>query len=222
VDGFNIHFGYCCRSGQQYSKHISKSFKSFHVIKGTKTVGQRSQVRRKFGSKCLTTGYDIADSGARRKFSWGVSFSGTWWLFVFSVRCLWRHNLTSYSCFQTNVLAKFLDIICTLFYTHSPKFMHHWTEYKLSALQVRISEENTLKATTQQFITVKISGCVLKQWSKTYSSLPPSNLKLQNEAPLMSWWIRAVEHRKCMAGLPDPPWFARSNLAKLHNNWECA
>jgi len=31
--------------------------------------------------------------GVRRKFSWGVSFSGIWRSFVFSVRCLWRHNL---------------------------------------------------------------------------------------------------------------------------------
>jgi len=28
-----------------------------------------------------------------------------------------------------------------------------------------------------------------------------SNLQLQNEAALMSCWIRAVEHRKCAAGL---------------------
>jgi len=41
------------------------------------------------------------------------------------------------------------------------------TEYQLPALQVRISEENTLNATTQQFITAKISGCTLKQGSKT-------------------------------------------------------
>jgi len=32
--------------------------------------------------------------------------------FVFGLRCLRRHNLTSYSCFQTNVLAKFVYIIC--------------------------------------------------------------------------------------------------------------
>jgi len=32
------------------------------------------------------------------------SFSGIWWSFLFRVRCLWRHNWTSYSCFQTNVL----------------------------------------------------------------------------------------------------------------------
>jgi len=42
-------------------------------------------------------------SGVRRKFSWGVSFSGIWWSFVFGMRCLWRHIHV----FQTNVLAKF-------------------------------------------------------------------------------------------------------------------
>jgi len=45
--------------------------------------------------------------------------------------------------------------------------MYHCTEYKLSALQVRISEENKLNARTQQFITAKISVCALKQESKT-------------------------------------------------------
>jgi len=39
--------------------------------------------------------------------------------------------------------------------------MCHCTEYKLSALQVRLSEENKLNAATQQFITAKISGCAL-------------------------------------------------------------
>jgi len=37
-----------------------------------------------------------------------ISFSGIRWLFAFGVRCLWRHNLTSYSCFQINVIAKFV------------------------------------------------------------------------------------------------------------------
>jgi len=63
-------------------------------------------------------------SGVRRTSSWGrFSFSGICWSFVFGVRCLWRHNLTSYSCFQTNVLAKFVDIICIFFYTRSPYFV---------------------------------------------------------------------------------------------------
>jgi len=46
--------------------------------------------------------------------------------FVFGVRCLWRHNLTSYSCFQTNILVKFVDTIYTFFYTHSPYLLLHW------------------------------------------------------------------------------------------------
>jgi len=82
-----------------------------------------------------------------------------------------------------------------------PYFMCHCTEYKLSALQFRISEENKLNATTQQFISVKILGCALKQRIKTHSSLRPSNLQLQNQAALMTCRIRAVEHRKCEAGL---------------------
>jgi len=80
-------------------------------------------------------------------------------------------------------------------------FMCDCTEHELSALQVRISVENKLNASTQQFITAKISGCSLKQGSKAHSSLRLSNLQLQNEAALMSCRIRAVEHRKCAAGL---------------------
>ena len=36
-------------------------------------------------------------------FMGGFPFSSIRWSFVFGVCCLWRHNLTSYSCFQTNV-----------------------------------------------------------------------------------------------------------------------
>jgi len=105
----------------------------------------------------------------RRKFSWRGFIQCICWSFVFGVRCLSRHNLTSFPCFQTNILAKFVDTICTLvlFCMHSLYYICHCTEYKLSALQVRILEENTLNATTQQFITAKISDCSLKQGSKT-------------------------------------------------------
>ena len=125
----------------------------------------------------------------------------TWWSFVFGVRCLWRHNLASCPYFQTNVLAKFVDIICIFFYIHSPYFMSHCTEYKLSALQVRLSEKNKLNATIQQFITANISGCALKQGSETHSSLRQSSLQLQNQAALRSRQIRVVEHWRCAAGL---------------------
>jgi len=72
--------------------------------------------------------------------------------------------------------------------------MCHCAEYTLSALQVRLSEENKLNSRTQQLITAKTSGCVLKQGSETHSSLRQSNLQLQNEAARMSRQIRAVEH----------------------------
>jgi len=63
--------------------------------------------------------------------------------------------------------------------------MCHFTEYQLLlALKVRISEVNTLNATTQQFITAKISGYALKQGSKTYSPMRQRNLHLQNETAL--------------------------------------
>jgi len=39
--------------------------------------------------------------------------------------------------------------------------------YELSAFQVSMSEENTINATTQQFTIAIISGCALKQGSKT-------------------------------------------------------
>jgi len=58
------------------------------------------------------------------------------------------------------------------FYTHSPYFVCHCTEYKLS----------------------------VHQGSKTHSSLRQNKLQLQNQAALMSRQIRAVEHR-CAAGL---------------------
>jgi len=75
------------------------------------------------------------------------------------------------------------------------------SEYKLSAVQVRLSEENKFNATTQQFITAKISGWALKWGSETHSPLRQSNLQLQNEAALTSRQIRAVEHRRCATGL---------------------
>ena len=159
----------------------------------------------------------------QKNFIGGVSFSGIWWTFVLGVRSFWRNNLTSYSCFQTNVLAKFVDKICIFFYTHSPYFMCHCTEYEQSVLQVAISEENKLNATTQQFITAKISGCALKQGSKTHSSLRQSNLQQKNQAALMSCRIGAVEHRMCTPGLSDAqPGLQDRILLNYTRIWECA
>ena len=128
-----------------------------------------------------------------------VWFKVIWWLFVFGVHCLWRHNLTSCPCFQTNVLAKFVDIVCIFFYIHS-HYICRCTGYELSALQVTLSGKNKLNVTTQQFITAKITGYALKQGNETHSSLRQSNLQLQNQAALRSL-IRAIEHWRCAAGL---------------------
>ena len=153
-------------------------------------------------------------------FHGGDSFRGIWWSFAFGVRCLWRHNLTSYSCVQTNVFTKFVDTMCIFFYTHLLCVMCHSTEYKLSALQVTTLEENKLNATTQQFIIAKISGCALKQRRKTHSTLRQSNLQLQNQAAL-SCWIRAVEHRKYAAVLfnthPDMQDWIMLNYTRIEN-----
>jgi len=41
-----------------------------------------------------------------------VMSSGVWWLLLLIFFCLWRHNITSYSRWQTNVLSKFFDTTC--------------------------------------------------------------------------------------------------------------
>jgi len=79
--------------------------------------------------------------------------------------------------------------------------MCHCTEYKLIALQVRLSEENTPNATIEQFTTAKLSGCALKQGSTTHSSARQSNLQRKNEDALMSCRKREVEHRVSVGGL---------------------
>jgi len=101
--------------------------------------------------------------------------------------------------------------------------MCHCTEYKLSALQFRIWEEKKLNVTTQQFITAKISSCALKQGRKTHSSMRQSNLRLQNEAALMSCRVRVVEHRNCAAelagahpGLQDRILLNYTRIGKAH------
>jgi len=142
----------------------------------------------------IILGYSsIATVPYAENFDWGVSFSGIWWSFVNGLRGLWHHNLTSYSCFQTNVLAKFVDTICIFFSTHCPYFMCLYTEYKLSALQVRMSEKihSTLR---HHLTTTNIPGYALKQGSETHSSLRQSKLQQRSQAAL-SQRIRAVEHR---------------------------
>jgi len=153
----------------------------------------------------------------------GFWFSVIWWSFVFGVRCLWRHNLTSFPCFQTNVLAKFVDVMMHIFLHPLPLFLRHCTEYKPSAVQVRLSEENKLNATTQQFITAKISGYALKQGE--WKTLIPTS----EQFTTAKWGCAKISSNTSSWALKvcgwtgwRRPWFARSNFNKLHKNWECA
>jgi len=84
---------------------------------------------------------------------------------------------------------------------------------KLSAVQVRLSEENTLNATTQQFITAKISGCALKQGSKTHSLTRQSNFEPQNEAVLMS----LVEYDQSSIEKVRLDWLAHDPVCKIES-----
>jgi len=93
-----------------------------------------------------------------------------------------------------------------LLYIHSPYFMCHCTEYNLLALQVRLSEENTYtNATTQQFVTAKISGGALKQGVQHTHQFVRAIYSGKNEAALMSCRIWAVEHRVNAGGLAHTP-----------------
>ena len=100
----------------------------------------------------------------------------------------WRSLLTQYA--YSSISTLFILCHCI-----------RCNDYELSAVLVRISEENTLNTKTQQFITAKISDSALRRGITAYSSKRQSNLQLQNQAALMSRRIRAVEHKRCVAGL---------------------
>ena len=122
--------------------------------------------------------------------------------------CIWRALFVTSQfdvifIFETNILAKFVDITGIFFFTHSPYFMCLCTEHKLPALQGRIS--------TQQCITAKISGCVLKQGRKTHSSLCQSNLQLQNAADLC-----LVEYEQSSVGV-QLDWLAHTPACKIES-----
>ena len=84
-----------------------------------------------------------------------------------------------------------------------------------SAIEVKILEENTLNATTQEFITAKIWGCALKQGSKTHSSLRQSNLQLQNQAALKC--LVEYDYKRCAAGLAGLPDRILLNYTRIEN-----
>ena len=103
-----------------------------------------------------------------------VLSSGVLWSLLLYIRCLQRHNMTSCLRFPTNVLAKFVDAICTLQYSTRTLLtrycaMCHCNEHKLSALQGRTPEKNSSQRYDEAVHTVsaKISASKLKHGSRT-------------------------------------------------------
>ena len=100
-------------------------------------------------------------------------------------------------------------------FLHPPHYICRCTEYELSALQVRLSGKNKLNATTQQFITAKITGCALKQGNETHSSLRQRNFATTKSGCTKvssntgSWALKVCSWTDWRT-----PWFARSNFAK--------
>jgi len=96
--------------------------------------------------------------------------------------------------------------------TGTPFILCHCAKYKVSALQARISEEKKLNATTQKFITAKISRCTLKKGSKTHSSQRQSNLQLQNQAALYY-----VEFEQSSIESVRLDWLAHTPICKIES-----
>jgi len=74
--------------------------------------------------------------------------SGVWWSLLMGMRCLWRHGVTSNSCFKSSVLANFFTQ-CISLYTH-PLLHNLICHCVISALRFKIQVQNTLNATTKQ------------------------------------------------------------------------
>jgi len=142
------------------------------------------------------------------------------WLLSMDKRCLWRHKMRSYSRFQINVTAKFVDTMYFILTdTHFPYFMCHCIDYKLSAFQVRIPEQDALNATTEH------------SWLQKYEAAP-WNMRVKHSA-LRQRSSQLLKHSDCVdtssraqtvccwngahPGLLD----RHRTHAKLQKNWEC-
>ena len=132
----------------EHPKHMQNQWRSALIFKreAPKRAGPRAFAR--FGQWLIRpcgrypSGKQIAQLfcqasfglASTTKWSWSVAYAENfhgvgfiqWHMMVICicVRCLWRHNLTSCSCYESNVLAKFVDIISVFFYTHSPYFIN--------------------------------------------------------------------------------------------------
>jgi len=86
-----------------------------------------NKLRQNVGLETLTWRQIVTSQTAHTKYKW-PPYATEWNR---------RHeNFLRTPLFQTNVLTKFVEIICIFFYTHSPYFMCYFTKYNLSTLQV--------------------------------------------------------------------------------------
>jgi len=144
---------------------------------------------------------NLLTSGILRKFSRGrfhsVAYGGH--LYLVCAVCditFWHHIHVSKQRFgevcwhidNMHILLHPISLFCVISLNRN---------YQHSTLGYRRKIKSTLRHSSS---TAKISGCAWKPGSKTHSLLRESNSQLQNEAALMSYRIRAVEHRKCAAG----------------------
>ena len=79
-----------------------------HVAATTLLHHSPSLFKREPRSECSHRRSLVRQWRTQKIFVGGVWFKVIWWLFVFGVRCLRRHNLTSFPCFQTNVCRSLL------------------------------------------------------------------------------------------------------------------
>jgi len=96
---------------------IGSNFKSFHLVL------ERTTIKNKACAEVWWCPGRLLD--CMPPYQILVLSSGVWWSLLLNIRCLWRHNTTSYSRLQTNGLTKFVDTACILFYTHSPYSLLH-------------------------------------------------------------------------------------------------
>jgi len=137
-----------------------------------------------------------------------VLSSGVLWSLLLYIRCFQRHNMTSCLRLPTNVLAKFVDAICTLQYSTRTLLtrycaMCHCNEHQLSALQGRTSEKNSSQRYDQaaHSVRAKISGNKLKHGSRTPCYVSAVHIWNYKSARLPR--RIAVEQRRYAAGMAD-------------------
>jgi len=83
-----------------------------------------------------------------QKFKLGVSFSGLWWQILYALSVTSQFDVIIIFPNQRFSKVYWCNMHALLRRAFS-YFMCHWTEYKLSALVIRISEENKLNSTNR-------------------------------------------------------------------------